>query len=63
MLPPKYKTEKKVVDLSVYGQGYDTEDLIREAEKEEHLNRQRNVEIGDVFVWEIARLRSGCGSD
>jgi C-terminal processing protease CtpA/Prc len=49
----KIQDGKKVVDLSVYGQGYDTGDLIREAEKEEHLNRQRNVEIGDVFVWKM----------
>ncbi len=44
---------KKVVDLSVYGQGYDTGDLIREAEKDAHLNRQRYVEMGDVFVWKM----------
>jgi C-terminal processing protease CtpA/Prc len=49
----KIQEGKKVVDLSVYGQGYDTGDLIREAEKEAHLNRQRFVELGDVFVWKM----------
>ena len=49
----KVQEGKKVVNLSVYGQGYDTGDLIRDAEKEAHLNRQRYVEIGDVFIWKM----------
>lgn len=49
----KIEQGKKVIDLTVYGQGYDTGDLIREAEKEAHLNRQRYVEMGDVFVWKM----------
>lgn len=49
----KVEQGKKVVDLSVYGQGYDTGDMIREAENEAHLNRQRYEEIGDVLVWKM----------
>ena len=49
----KIQEGKKMVDLTGYGQGYDTGDLIREAENEAHLNRQRFVEIGDVFVWKM----------
>ena len=49
----KVQEGKKVVNISVYGQGYDTGELIREAEREAHLNRQRHVEIGDVFVWKM----------
>lgn len=49
----KIQEGKKVVDLSVYGQGYDTGDLIREAEKEAHLNRQRVEELGDAFIWKM----------
>ena len=49
----KIQQGKKVMDLSVYGQGYDTGDLIREAEKDAHLNRQRYVEMGDVFIWKM----------
>jgi len=49
----KIQTGKKVVNLSVYGQGYDTADLIREEEKDAHLNRQRYVELGDAFIWKM----------
>lgn len=49
----KVEQGKKVVDLSVYGQGYDSGDLIREAENEARLNRQRYEEIGDVLVWKM----------
>jgi C-terminal processing protease CtpA/Prc len=49
----KIQEGKKVVDLTANGQGYDTGDLIREAEKEAYLNRQRYVEMGDVFIWKM----------
>ena len=49
----KIEQGKKVVNVSVYGQGYDTGDLIREAENEARLNRQRYEEIGEVFVWKM----------
>jgi C-terminal processing protease CtpA/Prc len=49
----KVEEGKKVVDLRASGQGYDTSDMIREAEKDAHLNRQRHVELGDVFVWKM----------
>lgn len=49
----KVEQGKKVVDLSVYGQGYDTGDIIREAENAARLNRQRYEEIGEVFVWKM----------
>lgn len=49
----KIEQGKKVVNISVYGQGYDTGDLIREAENEARLNRQRYEEIGDVLVWKM----------
>lgn len=49
----KVEQGKKVVNVSVYGQGYDTNELIREAEREAHLNRQRYVEVGDAFVWKM----------
>jgi hypothetical protein len=52
----KIQTGKKVVNLGVYGQGYDTGDLIREEEKDAHLNRQRYVELGDVFIWKMPGL-------
>ena len=49
----KVQEGKKVVDLTAQGQGYDTGDLIREEEKEAHLNRQRYAEEGDVFIWKM----------
>lgn len=49
----KVEEGKKVVDLRASGQGYDTGDMIREWEKDAHLNRQRHVELGDVFVWKM----------
>jgi len=49
----KIQDGKKVMDISVYGQGYDVGDLNREAEKEAHLNRQRSVEMGDAFIWKM----------
>lgn len=49
----KIQEGKKVMNISVYGQGYDVGDLNREEEKEAHLNRQRTVELGDVFVWKM----------
>ena len=49
----KIEQGKKVVNVSVYGQGYDTGDLIREAENEARLNRQRYEEIGDALVWKM----------
>lgn len=49
----KIEQGKKLVDTTVYGQGYDTGDLIREAENEARFNRQRYEEIGDVFVWKM----------
>lgn len=49
----KIEQGKKLVDTSVYGQGYDTGDLIREAENEARLNRQRYEELGDVLVWKM----------
>ena len=52
----KIQQGKKVVDLTAAGQGYDTSDLIREAENEDRLNRQRYVEMEDVFVWKMPGL-------
>ncbi|HKR15400.1 MAG TPA: S41 family peptidase [Pyrinomonadaceae bacterium] len=49
----KVQEGKKVLSVSVYGQGYDVKDLILEAERDAHLNRQRYVEMGDVFVWKM----------
>lgn len=49
----KIQDGKKVMDISVYGQGYDVGDLNREAEKEAHLNRQRSAELGDAFIWKM----------
>lgn len=44
---------KRVMDLTANGQGYDSGDLIRKAENDAHLNRQRFVEMGDVFIWKM----------
>jgi C-terminal processing protease CtpA/Prc len=44
---------KKLLDLTASGQGYDTSDLIRQAENEAHLRRHRFLETEDVFVWKM----------
>ena len=44
---------KKLLDLTASGQGYDTGDLIREAENEARLHRHRYVETDDMFIWKM----------
>ena len=47
---------KKVVDLNVMGQMYDSEDIVREKENFARLNRHRSEVIGDAFVWKMSRF-------
>jgi C-terminal processing protease CtpA/Prc len=49
----KIREGKKLLDLTASGQGYDTSDLIRQAENENHLRRHRFSETEDVFVWKM----------
>lgn len=49
----KVREVKRVLDFTAANQGYDTGDLIREAENEAHLNRHRYLEIGDTFIWKM----------
>jgi carboxyl-terminal processing protease len=49
----KIREGKKVMDLSTSGQGYDTGDLIREAENDARLNRNRTAEMEEVFIWKM----------
>jgi carboxyl-terminal processing protease len=52
----KIREGKKVVDLTAGGQGYDTSDLIREAENEARLHRHRFVEMDDLFIWKMPQF-------
>jgi C-terminal processing protease CtpA/Prc len=49
----KVKEEKRVLDLTGGGGGDDFWQLIRESETEDHLTRQRVVEMGDVTFWKV----------
>ena len=49
----KVREVKRVLDLTAANQGYDTGDLVREAENEAQLNRHRYLEIGDTFIWKM----------
>ncbi len=49
----KVTQDKSVVELSGRLSGVDIWKLIRESENEDHLNRQRYVEAGDVFIWKM----------
>lgn len=49
----KIQLGKKMMDLTGAGQGYDTNTLIVDAENEARLNRQRYIEMEDVFVWKM----------
>ncbi|MGA8034697.1 MAG: S41 family peptidase [Candidatus Acidiferrales bacterium] len=52
-IPAKVKQEKRVLDLTFSGAdgGNDFWNLIRETETEDHLVRQRVIEMGDVAIW------------
>jgi C-terminal processing protease CtpA/Prc len=47
----KVKQEKRVMDLTGSSGDGDIWDLVREGETEDHLMRQRMVEMGDVAIW------------
>jgi len=49
----KVTQDKAVMELSGTFGGVDIWKLIRESENEDHLNRQRYVEAGDVFIWKM----------
>jgi C-terminal processing protease CtpA/Prc len=50
----KVKQGKKVMDISGGGNGSDIWELVREAENEDRLRRQRYIELGDdLMIWKM----------
>ncbi len=52
----KIKQEKRVMDLSGDSGDGDFWDMIRASETEDHLTRQRVVEMGDVTIWKMPQF-------
>jgi C-terminal processing protease CtpA/Prc len=53
LVTAKIRQGKKTLNLTGTDGGGDIWELIREAEGEDHLGRQRYVEIGDVVIWKM----------
>jgi C-terminal processing protease CtpA/Prc len=47
----KVKQEKRVMDLTGQDGGSDIWQMVRDSENEDHMMRQRFVEMGDVTIW------------
>lgn len=57
----KMQTEKRLVDLTGGSGGSDIWDIIRSAETEEHLNRARYAEFGDLTVLKVPEFSFSSG--
>ena len=50
-----FRAGKSVYDISNGATDFDYTKLILEDQNDDHLNRQRTVEIGDTMIWKMPR--------
>lgn len=53
MVDSKMKQGKKTLDFTMQGGGEDIWNYIRAEENEDHVVRQRYVEVGDITIWKM----------